>query len=153
MIMIAVTSVFVEDQDAALAFYADVLGFEQRNDIALGGDDRWLTVASPAGPEGVELLLEPNGNPIAKAYQQGTFEAGIPATTFAVDDLHAELQTILMRRCYGAAIADVWDACSDPERLGRFFMTPTRRPPGGRDVRLLRATPAVRSCAANRPAC
>lgn len=90
MIKIAVTSVFVEDQDAALAFYADVLGFEQRNDIALGGDDRWLTVASPAGPEGVELLLEPNGNPIAKAYQQGTFEAGIPATTFAVDDLHAE---------------------------------------------------------------
>ncbi|MER5324197.1 VOC family protein [Streptosporangium roseum] len=86
---IAVASVFVEDQSKALAFYTEVLGFEKRQDIPLG-DARWLTVASPAGPDGVELLLEPNGNPIAKTYQQGLFEAGIPATTFAVDDIHAE---------------------------------------------------------------
>ncbi|ACZ86998.1 VOC family protein [Streptosporangium roseum] len=89
MIKIAVASVFVEDQSKALAFYTEVLGFEKRQDIPLG-DARWLTVASPAGPDGVELLLEPNGNPIAKTYQQGLFEAGIPATTFAVDDIHAE---------------------------------------------------------------
>ncbi|MER5420069.1 VOC family protein [Streptosporangium roseum] len=86
---IAVASVFVEDQSKALAFYTEVLGFEKRQDVPLG-DARWLTVASPAGPDGVELLLEPNGNPIAKTYQQGLFEAGIPATTFAVDDIHAE---------------------------------------------------------------
>ncbi|WP_207621001.1 VOC family protein [Streptosporangium minutum] len=86
---IAVASVFVEDQSKALDFYTGVLGFEKRQDIPLGGA-RWLTVASPAGPDGVELLLEPNGNPIAKTYQQGLFEAGIPATTFAVDDIHAE---------------------------------------------------------------
>nr|WP_031168565.1 VOC family protein [Streptosporangium roseum] len=86
---IAVASVFVEDQSKALAFYTEVLGFAKRQDIPLG-DARWLTVASPAGPDGVELLLEPNGNPIAKTYQQGLFEAGIPATTFAVDDIHAE---------------------------------------------------------------
>ncbi|MEV4188360.1 VOC family protein [Streptosporangium canum] len=89
MIKIAVASVFVEDQSKALAFYTEVLGFEKRQDIPLG-DARWLTVASPAGPDGVELLLEPNGNPIAKTYQQGLFEAGIPATTFAADDIHAE---------------------------------------------------------------
>ncbi|OUC94207.1 glyoxalase [Streptosporangium minutum] len=89
MIKIAVASVFVEDQSKALDFYTGVLGFEKRQDIPLGGA-RWLTVASPAGPDGVELLLEPNGNPIAKTYQQGLFEAGIPATTFAVDDIHAE---------------------------------------------------------------
>jgi catechol 2,3-dioxygenase-like lactoylglutathione lyase family enzyme len=90
MIRIAVTSVFVDDQSKALTFYTEVLGFEKKNDIPLGGADRWLTVASPAGPEGVELLLEPNGNPIAKTYQQALYEAGIPATTFATDDIRAE---------------------------------------------------------------
>jgi predicted enzyme related to lactoylglutathione lyase len=89
MIKIAVTSVFVEDQAKALTFYTEVLGFEKKTDVP-AGNARWLTVASPAGPDGVELLLEPNGNPIAKTYQQGIFEAGIPATTFAVDDIHAE---------------------------------------------------------------
>lgn len=89
MIKIAVASVFVEDQSKALTFYTEVLGFEKRQDIPLG-DARWLTVASSAGPDGVELLLEPNGNPIAKTYQQGLFEAGIPAATFAADDIHAE---------------------------------------------------------------
>lgn len=61
----------------------------KKNDIPLG-DARWLTVASPEGPDGMELLLEPNGNPIATTYQQALFEAGIPATTFAVDDIHKE---------------------------------------------------------------
>ncbi len=91
MIKIAVTSVFVEDQAKAHAFYTDVLGFATRQDVPLG-EARWLTVASPAGPEGVELLLEPNGNPIAKTYQQALFESGIPAALFATDDVHAEFE-------------------------------------------------------------
>jgi predicted enzyme related to lactoylglutathione lyase len=89
MIRISVASVFVEDQRKALAFYTDVLGFVKKRDIPLGGAS-WLTVVSPADPDGVELLLEPNGNPIARTYQQGLFDAGIQATTFAVDDVHAE---------------------------------------------------------------
>ncbi|WTY93310.1 VOC family protein [Sphaerisporangium sp. NBC_01403] len=88
---IAVTSVFVDDQAKALAFYTDILGFAKKQDVPVG-EDRWLTVASPAGPEGVELLLEPNGNPIATTYQQALFESGIPATLFATDDIHAEFE-------------------------------------------------------------
>ncbi|WP_405143724.1 VOC family protein [Sphaerisporangium sp. NBC_01403] len=91
MIKIAVTSVFVDDQAKALAFYTDILGFAKKQDVPVG-EDRWLTVASPAGPEGVELLLEPNGNPIATTYQQALFESGIPATLFATDDIHAEFE-------------------------------------------------------------
>lgn len=89
MIKIAVTSVFVDDQARALTFYTEVLGFEKRQDLPLG-EFRWLTVASPAGPEGVELLLEPNDNPIAKTYQQAIHAAGIAAAMFAVDDIDAE---------------------------------------------------------------
>jgi catechol 2,3-dioxygenase-like lactoylglutathione lyase family enzyme len=89
MIRIAVTSVFVDDQSKALRFYTDVLGFEKTRDIPVG-EARWLTVASPAGPHGVELLLEPNDNPIARTYQQAVYEAGIPATSFAADDVQAE---------------------------------------------------------------
>ncbi|MEU8266302.1 VOC family protein [Sphaerisporangium sp. NPDC049002] len=88
---IAVTSVFVDDQAKALAFYTDILGFAKKQDVPVG-EDRWLTVASPAGPEGVELLLEPNGNPIATTYQQALFESGIPAALFATDDVHAEFE-------------------------------------------------------------
>ncbi len=89
MLRIVVTSVFVEDQARALAFYTDVLGFVKKTDLPLG-EARWLTVASAADPDGVELLLEPNGNEVAKVYQQGLKAQGIPATSFAVDDIHAE---------------------------------------------------------------
>lgn len=89
MLRIVVTSVFVEDQAKALAFYTDVLGFLKKTDVPAGGA-RWLTVVSPADPDGVELLLEPNGNAVAKAYQEGLRTQGIPATSFAVDDLGAE---------------------------------------------------------------
>jgi catechol 2,3-dioxygenase-like lactoylglutathione lyase family enzyme len=93
MLRIVVTSVFVEDQDTALAFYTDVLGFVRKTDIPLG-EARWITVASAADPDGVELLLEPNGNPVASTYQEGLKAQGIPATSFAVDDIAAEYKRL-----------------------------------------------------------
>jgi predicted enzyme related to lactoylglutathione lyase len=94
MLRIVVTSVFVEDQNKALAFYTEVLGFVRKTDIPLG-EARWITVASAADPDGVELLLEPNGNPVAKAYQEGVKAQGIPVTSFAVDDLRAEYDRLV----------------------------------------------------------
>ena len=93
-IRIAVASVFVEVQSKALAFYTDVLGFQKKQDIPLGGEYRWLSVGSPAVPDGVELLLEPNENPIAKTYQRALFEQGIPAATFQVDDIQAQYERL-----------------------------------------------------------
>jgi predicted enzyme related to lactoylglutathione lyase len=89
MLTIAVTSVFVDDQEKVLAFYTDVLGFVKKRDLPLGAA-RWLSVVSPAAPDGVELPLEPNDNPISKTYQQAVHDAGIPVTTFATDDIHKE---------------------------------------------------------------
>ena len=94
MLRIVVTSVFVEDQAKALAFYTGVLGFVKKADVPLG-EARWLTVVSAADPDGVELLLEPNGNEVAKAYQQGVKAQGIPATSFAVDDIQAEYERLV----------------------------------------------------------
>lgn len=89
MLRIVVTSVFVDDQSKALSFYSDVLGFVPKTDVPLG-EDRWLTVVSAADPNGVELLLEPGGSDVASAYQKGLKDRGIPATSFAVDDIGAE---------------------------------------------------------------
>lgn len=75
------TSVMVEDQDAALRFYTTVLGFEKMADIPMG-PYRWLTVCSPEGVAGVELVLEPMAFPPARAYQKALFDAGIPACAF-----------------------------------------------------------------------
>jgi len=86
---IALTSLFVDDQRAALAFYTDVLGFEKRRDIPLG-DAFWLTVVSPESPDGPELLLEPSGHPAVKPYRDALAEDGIPLAQFAVDDIRAE---------------------------------------------------------------
>ncbi len=86
---IALTSLFVDDQRSALAFYTDVLGFAKRHDIPLG-DDFWLTVVSPEAPEGPELLLEPSGHPAVKPYRDALVEDGIPLAQFAVEDLSAE---------------------------------------------------------------
>jgi catechol 2,3-dioxygenase-like lactoylglutathione lyase family enzyme len=91
VLTIAVTSVFVDDQEKALAFYTDVLGFVKKRDLPVG-EARWLTVVSPAAPDGVELLLEPNDNPISRTYQQAVHQAGIPATTFPTDVIHKEYQ-------------------------------------------------------------
>jgi predicted enzyme related to lactoylglutathione lyase len=93
VIRITVSSVFVDDQDKALKFYTEVLGFAKKRDIPLG-EARWLTVVSPADPDGVELLLEPNDNPVTKPFQEGVYKQGIPATTFAVDDLQAEYERL-----------------------------------------------------------
>ena len=86
---INLTSVLVDDQAKALAFYTDVLGFLKKTDVPAGGA-RWLTVVSPAHPDGVELLLEPTGHPAAKVYKEALVADGIPFTSFAVDDVAAE---------------------------------------------------------------
>ena len=86
---ISLTSVFVDDQRAALAFYTNVLGFTKRRDIPLGSDS-WLTVVSPDSPDGPELLLEPSKHPAVKPYRDALVEDGIPLAQFAVDDVEAE---------------------------------------------------------------
>jgi len=86
---IKLTSVFVDDQDKALRFYTEVLGFVKKTDIP-AGKFKWLTVVSPEGPDDIELLLEPNENPAAKTYQRAIFEQGIPVTAFFVDDIQKE---------------------------------------------------------------
>ncbi len=88
---ITLASVLVDDQARALAFYTDVLGFVKRTDVP-AGTFRWVTVVSPERPDDVELLLEPNDNPAARAYQRAIHEQGIPATAFAVDDLRSEYE-------------------------------------------------------------
>lgn len=86
-----ITSVMVDDQAKALKFYTEVLGFVLSKDIPMGGP-RWLTVVSPEGPADIELLLEPMGFPPAKVYQKALFDAGIPLTAFAVDDIQEEYE-------------------------------------------------------------
>ena len=83
---IRLTSVFVDDQDKALKFYTEVLGFVKKADVPVG-DFKWLTVVSADEPDGVELLLEPNDNPAAKTYQADIYQQGIPAASFAVEDI------------------------------------------------------------------
>jgi len=94
-VRIFVTSVMVEDQQKALDFYTGVLGFVKKQDVPAGGA-RWLTVVAPDAPDGPELLLEPNSNPAvpAREWQQALYNAGIPATSFAVDDVAAEHQRL-----------------------------------------------------------
>ncbi len=93
MIRINVTSVLVDDQAKALAFYTEKLGFTKKTDVP-AGDARWLTVVSPANPDGVELLLEPDGHPAARPFKEALVADGIPFTQFAVDDVHAEVERL-----------------------------------------------------------
>jgi catechol 2,3-dioxygenase-like lactoylglutathione lyase family enzyme len=90
---IYLTSVLVDDQDKALRFYTDVLGFVKKTDIDLG-EARWLTVVAPDQPEGPELLLEPDAHPAAKPFKAALVADGIPATSFAVEDVHVEFQRL-----------------------------------------------------------
>jgi catechol 2,3-dioxygenase-like lactoylglutathione lyase family enzyme len=102
LISFSVMSVLVDDQDKAQAFYTEKLGFETKIDIPVDGEARWLTVASKADPDGMQLLLEPDGNPAiqingepaAQVFKRTLYEAGIPWTAFATDDLNAEYQRL-----------------------------------------------------------
>ena len=86
---IVVTSVLVDDQEKALRFYADVLGFIKRTDVPMG-QFRWLTVVSSEDPDGVELLLEPDQHPAARPFKRALVDDGIPFTSFGVEDVKAE---------------------------------------------------------------
>jgi catechol 2,3-dioxygenase-like lactoylglutathione lyase family enzyme len=90
---ITLTSVLVDDQDKALAFYTGVLGFEKKHDVPLG-TYRWITVVSPQARDGVELLLEPDEHPAARPFKEALVRDGIPYTSFAVDDVEKEYQRL-----------------------------------------------------------
>lgn len=90
---INLTSVIVDDQDKALRFYTEVLGFVKKTEVPMG-EFKWLTVVSPEGSGDVELLLEPMAFPPAKTYQKALFDAGIPLTSFAVSDIQQEYQRL-----------------------------------------------------------
>ena len=90
---INLASVLVDDQDKALSFYTEVLGFVKKTDVPLG-EARWLTVVSPEEPDGTELVLEPDGHPAARPFKQALVDDGIPFTSFAVDDVEAEYERL-----------------------------------------------------------
>jgi len=90
---IKLNSVMVNDQDKALKFYTEVLGFVKKTEIPVG-KFKWLTVVSPEEPDGTELVLEPNQNPAARTYQQSIYKQGIPLTAFAVDDIQKEYKRL-----------------------------------------------------------
>jgi len=90
---ISLASVFVDDQQAALSFYTDTLGFVVRHNLDMG-EHAWLTVVSPTDPEGTELLLEPSTHPAVKPYREALRADGIPAAQFAVDNIDDEYQRL-----------------------------------------------------------
>jgi catechol 2,3-dioxygenase-like lactoylglutathione lyase family enzyme len=92
-VRIHLTSVFVDDQERALRFYTDVLGFVPRNDQPVGNGDRWLTVGAP-GQADVELLLEPASHPAVGPYRAAVTADGIPLASFEVDDVQAEYERL-----------------------------------------------------------
>ena len=93
---IVVTSVMVDEQDKALAFYTEKLGFVKKTEIPMG-EHRWLTVVSPEAPDGVELALEPEGHPAARPFKEALAEDGIPYTTFEVDDVREAFERLRER--------------------------------------------------------
>lgn len=100
MLKVDVTSILVDDQENALNFYTKVLGFQKATDIEVGEGARWLTVVAASDPDGVALLLEPDwnpqieidGEPAAQVYKRVLYDAGIPFTSFASDDIHADFE-------------------------------------------------------------
>jgi len=118
---IRVTTLYVDDQEKALHFYTEVLGFAKKNDVS-NGPYRWLTVASPEDPDGVELQLAVNDNPAAKAYQQALFQQGQPAIMFFTDDVNGDYERIKARgaeftmpptQVTGSTIAKLKDTCGN----------------------------------------
>jgi catechol 2,3-dioxygenase-like lactoylglutathione lyase family enzyme len=90
---INLTSVLVDDQDKALRFYTDVLGFRKKTEVPLG-EHRWLTVVGPDEPDGVELVLEPDSHPAVGPFKAALMDDGIPFTSFAVDDVEREFERL-----------------------------------------------------------
>jgi predicted enzyme related to lactoylglutathione lyase len=118
---IKLTSVYVDDQEKALRFYTEVLGFTKKTDVSQG-PFRWLTVASPEDPDGTELQLALNDNPAAKTYQQALLQQGKPAVMFFTDDVNGDHERIKARgaqftmpptQVTGATIAQVNDTCGN----------------------------------------
>jgi predicted enzyme related to lactoylglutathione lyase len=118
---IKLTSVYVDDQEKALSFYTEVLGFAKKADFS-NGPYRWLTVASVEEPEGTELQLALNNNPAAKAYQQAIFQQNQPAANFITDDVKGDYERIKARGAEftmpptdvtGATIAMLKDRCGN----------------------------------------
>jgi len=93
-VRITITSVFVDNQEAALGFYTDVLGFEVKHNMPMG-EHAWITVVSPSAPDGPELLLEPAGHPAVKPYRDALMEDGIPLAQFAVEDVNTEYERLI----------------------------------------------------------
>src|ERR1700758_2658522 len=122
---IKLTSVYVDDQEKALRFYTEVLGFAKMADFS-NGPFRWLTVASPDDPDGAELQLALNDNPAAKAYQQAIFQQGQPAAMFYTNDVKADYERIRARgaeftmpptEVTGSTIAMLKDTCGNLVQL------------------------------------
>jgi catechol 2,3-dioxygenase-like lactoylglutathione lyase family enzyme len=90
---INLASVLVDDQERALRFYTDVLGFVKKTEFPVG-EHRWLTVVSPDAPDGVELALEPDEHPAARPFKEALVADGIPFTSFAVDDVQKEYERL-----------------------------------------------------------
>jgi len=120
-VKIKLTSVYVDDQDKALRFYTEALGFEKKADFSQGAY-RWLTVASAEEPDGAELQLERNDNPAAKAFQQAKFQQGQPAAMFFTDDIQRDYGRITAAggeftmpppKMTGSTIAMVNDTCGN----------------------------------------
>ena len=118
---IKVTSVYVDDQDKALRFYTEVLGFAKKTDFSQG-PYRWLTVASPEEKDGTELQLALNSNPAAKAYQLAMFQQSQPAVMFFTDDVQADYERMKARGAEftmppkdvtGSKIAQLNDTCGN----------------------------------------
>jgi predicted enzyme related to lactoylglutathione lyase len=120
---IKLTSVFVDDQDKALKFYTEVLGFQKKHEFS-AGTYKWLTVVSPEEPEGVQLVLEHRDgyNPAAKTYQQEIFRSGIPAANFFVGDVQKEYEKLKQHgvtftkeptKTTGSTIAMLDDTCGN----------------------------------------
>ena len=118
---IKLTSVYVDDQEKALRFYTEVLGFAKKADVSRG-PFRWLTVTSPENPDGTELQLALSDNPAAKAYQQARFQQGQPAAMFYTDDVKGDYERIRARgaaftmpptEVTGSTIATLNDTCGN----------------------------------------
>lgn len=125
---IKLTSIHVDDQERALRFYTDVLGFVKKADFSQG-PFRWLTVASPEEPDGTELQLALSDNPAAKTYQQAMFQQSQPAAMFYTDDVQADYERIKARgaaftmpptQVTGSTIAMVNDTCGNLIQLAQL---------------------------------